>query len=75
MELPNKTFLITFVGGAAAALAARAFAKSKTAHKLAVRGVAGGLRVRDNALKKVETIREEAQDIYEEARRAPETAE
>jgi hypothetical protein len=50
-------------------LAGVAFLKSKAAHTLAVNGVAGGLRLKNDTVKKIETIREEAQDIYEEARR------
>lgn len=68
MKLPNRTVL-TFAAGAVAALAAGKFLKSKTAHNLAVRGVAGGMRVKDAALKTAENIREEALDIYEEAKR------
>ena len=69
MEKPSKSDVITLAIGAATALLGAAFLKSKTAHKLAVHSVAGGMRIKDNALRKVETIREEAQDIYEEARR------
>jgi len=71
MKLPSKASVLTFVGGSAAAIAACSFVKSKAAHNLAVRGVAGGMRIKDNALKTVEGIREEALDIYEEAKRKP----
>ncbi|MDR3310704.1 MAG: DUF6110 family protein [Oscillospiraceae bacterium] len=69
MSLPDKKSVLTFVGGAAAAIFGAKFAKSRTAHKIAVHGVANGLRIKDDALKTIESIREEAQDIYEEAKR------
>ena len=71
MSKPSKTDVLIFSFGAVASLVGAAFAASKTAHKLAVRGVAGSLCMKDNALQKIETIREEAMDIYEEARRVP----
>jgi hypothetical protein len=64
-----------FLWGIIAALAVPAFVKSKTAHKLAVNGVAGGMRIKDEAVRKAEVIREEAVDIYEEARRIPDEKE
>ncbi|MDR3119749.1 MAG: DUF6110 family protein [Clostridiales bacterium] len=69
MQLPNKTGVLTFVGGAFEAIVGGAFVKSKAAHKLAVKGVVGSLRLKDDAVRKFETIREEAQDVYEEAKR------
>ncbi|MDR2501653.1 MAG: DUF6110 family protein [Oscillospiraceae bacterium] len=69
MKLPNKSAVHTFAAGALAAIIGAKFVKSKTAHKLAVRGVAGSLRLKDGAVRTFETIREEAQDVYEEARR------
>jgi hypothetical protein len=69
MKLPSKTGVLTFVCGAFAVIVGGAFVKSKTAHKLAVKGVAGGMRLKDDALRTFETIREEAQDVYEEAKR------
>jgi hypothetical protein len=70
MHKPTKAEVLTFATGALAALVGAKFAKSKTARKLAVHGVAGGLKLRDDTARTLESIREEAQDIYEEARRA-----
>lgn len=75
MLKPTRAQAITFGIGAVTALAAAAFSSSKSAHRLAVRGVAGGLKLKDDILQKVETIREEAADIYEEARREPDGTE
>lgn len=75
MRMLSGFSVVTFVVGAAAALAASAFASSKSAHRLAVSGLAEGIRFKDGVIKKVETIREEAVDIYEEARREPDESE
>lgn len=40
----NKT-MWTFIGGAATALAGSKFLKSNTAHDLAVKGLAGGMKL------------------------------
>ncbi len=69
MHKPSKSGVLTFACGALAAFAASAFVRSKGSHSLAVRGVAGGLRLKDKAVRKMEDIREEAKDVYEEARR------
>jgi hypothetical protein len=69
MRKPERTTVIAFAIGAAASLIGAKFAKSKAARRLAVRGVAGGIRLKDDALRKAGEIREEAQDVYEEARR------
>jgi hypothetical protein len=70
-KLCNANVLIFACGGVASLIGA-CFLKSKTAHKLAVRGVANGMRLKNDALRKAEAIREEAQDIYEEAKRESE---
>jgi hypothetical protein len=75
MKTPNRKTVTTFAIGVAACLVGSAIVRSKTAHKVAVHGLAGGLRVKNNALRKVETIREEAQDVYEEARRVADDSE
>ncbi len=69
MRRPERHHVYTFLGGVAAAFIIPAFAKSRTAHRLAVNGMAGGMRLKDEAVRKAEMIREDAADIYEEARR------
>ena len=54
-----------FVGGTAAGL----FAKSKAARKLCVNTIAAGMQARDCAAEGLENLKEEAQDIYEDAKR------
>lgn len=54
-----------FVGGTAAGL----FAKSKTARKACVNGLAAGMQLKDNVSAGLQNIKEEAQDIYEDAKR------
>ncbi|GBU23996.1 hypothetical protein R83H12_00616 [Fibrobacteria bacterium R8-3-H12] len=71
----HKSKLLTFVSGALAATIGVRFLKSKIAHKFAVRSVAEGLKLKSEVLCKYEKIREEAQDIYEEARRESEQGE
>jgi hypothetical protein len=63
----NKT-LWTFVGGAAAAVAGGKFLKSDTAHDLAVKGLAGGMKLKADTTCKYETIKEDAKDLLEEAK-------
>ncbi|MDR3271261.1 MAG: DUF6110 family protein [Peptococcaceae bacterium] len=75
MKLPERTSLLIFAGGALAALVGAAFTKSKPVHKLAVHSVAKGLQLKEGAVRKVENIREEAQDVYEEAKRENDEAE
>jgi hypothetical protein len=75
MIKPSRKSVITFLLGAAASVVGAKFASSKMAHKIAVNSVAGGMRLKNEALRKVEIIREEAQDIYEEALLETETAE
>ena len=61
----NKT-MWTFIGGAATALAGSKFQKSNTAHDLAVKGLAGGIK--SDTTYKYETIKEDAKDLLEEAK-------
>lgn len=53
-----------FAGGVAAGI----FARSKTARKACVNGIAKGMLLKDSAAEVLQNIRDEAQDIYEEAR-------
>lgn len=63
----NKT-MWTFIGGAATALAGSKFLKSDTAHDLAVKGLAGGMKFKSDTTCKYETIKEDAKDLLEEAK-------
>ncbi|GBU23365.1 hypothetical protein R80B4_03282 [Fibrobacteres bacterium R8-0-B4] len=67
--LHRRPKLHGFIMGVLAAIIGVRFLKSKVARKIAVRGVAEGLRLKSDALRNFEEIREEAQDIYEEAKR------
>ena len=58
----NKT-MWTFIGGAATALAGSKFLKSNTAHDLAVKGLAGGMKLKSDT-----TYKEDAKDLLEEAK-------
>ena len=50
------------------AFAGGLFATSKCARKLAVKSVAAGLQTKDNLVAGWENIKEEANDLYEEAK-------
>ena len=58
----------TFVGGIAAGLVLPPLVKSKTARKAAVSVVAKGMSLKDEAQAACESIKEDAQDVYAEAR-------
>ena len=58
----NKT-MWTFIGGAGSK-----FLKSNTAHDLAVKGLAGGMKLKSDTTYKYETIKEDAKDLLEEAK-------
>ena len=63
----NKT-MWTFIGVAASALAGSKFVKRNTAHDLAVKGLAGGMKLKSDTTYKYETIKEDAKDLLEEAK-------
>ena len=65
--LKNKT-LLSFVGGVVATVAGTRFVKSDCARKMAVKSIASGMQVKDNAMATYDTIVEDAKDIYEEAK-------
>lgn len=44
------------------------FLKSNTAHDLAVKGLAGGMKLKSDTTYKYETIKEDAKDLLEEAK-------
>lgn len=57
-----------FVGGVAAGLILPPLVKSKTARKAAVSVVAKGMNLKDDAKTAYESIKEDAQDVYAEAK-------
>lgn len=75
----HKVFLtkkaLFFVGGAAAALIGSKCLKSETARNLCVKGLAAGMRMKDEALEKFNNIKEEAADIYHDAKKKAEDSE
>lgn len=60
--------LWAFVGGVAAGLVLPPLVKSKTARKAAVSVVAKGMGIKDDAKAACEAIKEDAQDVYAEAK-------
>ena len=65
--LKNKQAL-TFIGGAVTAVAGTSFIKSKKARELAVKGLANGMKLRDDAAAAYETVKEDARDICYEVK-------
>ena len=53
-----------YIGGAVAGM----FVKSKTARKIAVKGVACGMQTKDAVSAEIQSMKEDATDIYEEAK-------
>ncbi|MDR2295346.1 MAG: DUF1490 domain-containing protein [Clostridiales Family XIII bacterium] len=67
-KLLESGSLLAFVGGAAAALIAPRLLKSARVRRAAVCAVAKGMQLQNDALCAFEEIREDAQDIYCEAK-------
>lgn len=65
--LKNSKFLF-FIGGLAAGTIGVKALKSKSAKKLAVAALAKGMEVQDSAKATFATIKEDAQDLYAEAK-------
>ncbi len=59
-----------FAAGAATGIAILGFIKTRTARDLAVKGVAGGIMLKDKVLETAANIKEEADDICAEAKYA-----
>ncbi len=57
-----------FAAGAVAGAAVLGFLKTKKARELAVKGVAGGIMLKDKVLETAVNIKEEADDICAEAK-------
>jgi hypothetical protein len=70
MGLSLKSSLIGFAAGAAATALGVKAAKGRRLRAAAVKGLAAGISFKEEVLARVETIREDAQDLYEEARRS-----
>jgi len=64
-----------FVGGVAVAVVGSKVLKSDKTRKLCVNGLAGGMRLRDKALETFHNIKEEATDIYHDAKKKSEETE
>ena len=67
-DLFKNKLLWSFVGGVAVTIAGSKFAKSDCARKAAVKSVATGMQLKDQALASYDTIVEDAKDIYAEAK-------
>lgn len=67
--------LLFFIGGVAAATIGAKCLNSEKARQLCVKGMAYGMRARDNALQTFQNIKEEAVDIYHDAKNQAGTAE
>lgn len=65
--LKNKA-LLSFVGGVVATVAGTKFVKSDTARKMAVNSLASGMKLKDDTMATYETIKEDAKDVYYEAK-------
>ena len=63
----NK-LVLSFIGGIAATVASSQFVKSGAARKVAVKTVATGIKAKDATVAAVTSVKEDAQDIVEEAR-------
>jgi len=66
-KITNKKVL-TFIVGTAAGLILPPIVKSKTARKAAVCVTAKSMQLKDDARSAFETIKEDAQDVYAEAK-------
>ncbi len=64
----TKQHKLIFAAGAATGLAILGLLKTKKARELAVKGVAGGIMLKDKALETAANIKEEADDIVCEAK-------
>lgn len=74
-EIMKNKQLWTFIGGVVAALAGTKLVKSEKARELAVKGLANGMKLRDDATAAYETICEDAKDLCSEAKARNESQE
>ncbi len=64
----RKEHKIIFAVGAVAGAALISFLRTKSARELAVKGLANGIIAKDNIIEEITNIREEADDICNEAK-------
>ncbi|MDR1604280.1 MAG: DUF6110 family protein [Gracilibacteraceae bacterium] len=62
--------VLSFIGGGAATILGGKLLKSRQARQAAVQVMAGGLKLQDSIMTAFESIKEEAQDIYAEAKQS-----
>lgn len=74
MKLFTKAIIYPFLAGVGATVVATKAIKSKCVHDAAVRTVAKALEIRDEAARAVNLVKEEAEDIYAEAKASKKTA-
>lgn len=72
--ITNKKVL-AYLGGIATATIGVKILKSTPIRKAAVKTIACGMKVRDDAMTTFETLKEDAQDVYQEARQTTEDTE
>lgn len=68
LSFVGKKKVWAFVGGVAAGLVLPVITKSKTVHNITVKALAKGMSLKDEANAVCESLKEDAQDIYAEAK-------
>lgn len=66
----GKKHTLIFLGGMIGSKLIGSFLKTKTAHNAAVKVVASGIKAKNHASEKIENIKEDAQDLVEESKKA-----
>lgn len=69
IEFCTNQKVLAFLGGVATATLGVKILKSAPVRKAAVCTIAEGMRLRDDAMSTLESLREDALDLYHEARR------
>ncbi len=73
LDFITKQHKFIFAAGAATGLALFSLLKTKNARSLAVKGVAGGMLIKDKVLETAMNIKEEADDVVSTAKQAAKT--
>lgn len=68
MKIIKNKKVWSFVGGVVASSLVPAVLKSKPAHNVAVSAVVKSMEVKEDTQNRVVSVKEDAQDIYEEAK-------
>lgn len=68
MSFFKKDRVLSFLGGATIATIGAITVKTGYARKAAVHVMAGGMKLQDSAVRGFETVKEDAQDIYNESK-------